>query len=569
MLVLLDMEWIENENGMFCPTQIAAIRVNSQWSVVDQYFSLIRPYDANYYQWHREAYNGATQGAFLTANGAHRVFSEIEAWLREDDEVCFWDQEAMWKYQKMLRIVLKQKTKTKLHFVCKRVKDMVDDDRNEEIDAYAMALERNITVPEPQHYAKNDVEAMRLLFAAIVKNQSDLLLPHKQKGEIIVRRNAETNENAPVFKLGLRPYWIDPKTNVLHAENCPKLLQANELRGYESFAVPLSKHARACSCVLKEYCKAAEKRNVDTLNRSQFNYVYASNSKVFHRYDCHTIRTMHTGMLMGAVYYDACTQSGRTPCRVCNPQPYLRDNYVPVQREYVPKKKKAPVILPVKKKKTKYEGVNRSLDMAEQKAYRRFVAAKHELNALYAFGHLSGEDRQDRMTLTHPGYAFFAGRGYDNFHLRHCPKLQGMKNVRGFSLYREAINAKLTPCKQCKPTEKHQITVSIPLSNSIRYNESPDMLDAMCEEADFDYEFEDPFYIITTSVGRWKINTNTCPVKVQHVNFVTSGKNADYHKQPRIFMSLTDTFNYILRHDRSLEKTHRKAFRNNTENDSI
>lgn len=60
---------------------------------------------------------------------------------------------------------------------------MVDDDQTEKNDAYAMALERNIPTPEHQHYAKNNVEAMLLLFAAIVKNQGDLLLPHKQKGE--------------------------------------------------------------------------------------------------------------------------------------------------------------------------------------------------------------------------------------------------------------------------------------------------------------------------------------------------------------------------------------------------
>ena len=554
MLVLLDMEWIDNENGMFSPTQIAAIRVDNQWTVVDRYSSLIRPYDAYYYKWQHEAYNGATQGAFLTSNSAYRVFSEMEAWLREDDSVCFWERREIDKYRKMVKIILKKETKTGFFAISKRAKELVEDDCPVEGNAYDMAEVRNICTPVPQHCSKNDVETMRLLLSTFVRDPNDLFIPASKKGEVVLRQAPGTNEIANTFKLGVRPYWMDMKKNTVHAEGCPRLFAANEIRGYASLEEVVKRHAKACSCVVKEYRKAAEEHNVASLNRGQYNYSFASNSGVFHRHDCHIIRTMYTGSLMGAVYYDACIKSGRTPCRVCKPEPFLDEKVIPVKREYIPKKKPVLVESKPKKKKIKYLGTNRSLDMDEQKAFRRFRVSRNEREELEASATLSEEERRDIMTLTHPGYAYWAVRGYENFHLRHCSKMKGLKNLRGFALYQEAINAGFTPCKECKPTKKHQITVSIPLSNYTRYGETIGMLDAMCDEAGFKHEYADPFYTITTSVGKWRINANARPVQVRHVNFVVSGKQADYHRQPRIFLSLTDTFNYILRHDRSLEE---------------
>ena len=96
--------------------------------------------------------------------------------------------------------------------------------------------------------------------------------------------------------------------------------------------------------------------------------------------------------------------------------------------------------------------------------------------------------------------------------------------------------------------------MSIPLSNYTRFGETLDLLDAMCDEFGYTHQYDDRCYIIVTPVGKWRIDVYARPVKVEHVNFVTSGQNAGYHKQPRIFLSLTDTFNYIQRHDQSLEE---------------
>lgn len=69
-----------------------------------------------------------------------------------------------------------------------------------------------------------------------------------------------------------------------------------------------------------------------------------------------------------------------------------------------------------------------------------------------------------------------------------------------------------------------------------------------------------PNYDIETAVGKWRLDTRTYPVDVYHINLATSPKESTYHKQPRLFLSLADTFEYIRRHDSSLtQKVREKA----------
>lgn len=45
------------------------------------------------------------------------------------------------------------------------------------------------------------------------------------------------------------------------------------------------------------------------------------------------------------------------------------------------------------------------------------------------------------------------------------------------------------------------------------------------------------------------------PVRLEHINLVSQPQNTKkYHVQPRLFLSLKDTFDYIMRHDSTLMK---------------
>jgi hypothetical protein len=53
--------------------------------------------------------------------------------------------------------------------------------------------------------------------------------------------------------------------------------------------------------------------------------------------------------------------------------------------------------------------------------------------------------------------------------------------------------------------------------------------------------------------GKWRIDMSLRPVRLEHINLVTErGNTKKFHTQPRLFLSLKDTFDYIMRHDSKL-----------------
>lgn len=47
-------------------------------------------------------------------------------------------------------------------------------------------------------------------------------------------------------------------------------------------------------------------------------------------------------------------------------------------------------------------------------------------------------------------------------------------------------------------------------------------------------------------VGKWKIDMDLRPVRLEHINLISQPENTKkYHVQPRLFLSLKDTFDYI------------------------
>jgi hypothetical protein len=57
MLVLMDIEWIIGKRNELCPTQFAALRVDSSWNVLNDFSALVKPRD-NRELWGHVAYSG-------------------------------------------------------------------------------------------------------------------------------------------------------------------------------------------------------------------------------------------------------------------------------------------------------------------------------------------------------------------------------------------------------------------------------------------------------------------------------------------------------------------------------
>ena len=134
-----------------------------------------------------------------------------------------------------------------------------------------------------------------------------------------------------------------------------------------------------------------------------------------------------------------------------------------------------------------------------------------------------------------------------------CQRLARLSHIRGYSRFDDAVHVGLTPCKICKPSPKYDIIESVPIYQQKRADERTEDLDALCEQYGWVHSFSDGEYRIETPVGKWRLVVDTKPVDVYHINLVkTPGIEQGYHRQHRLFLSLTDTLEYIRRHEDTL-----------------
>lgn len=195
----------------------------------------------------------------------------------------------------------------------------------------------------------------------------------------------------------------------------------------------------------------------------------------------------------------------------------------------------------------------RTMKIAEQRAYDRFFEAQKERASSSDLVFHSQVEKDDFDTLTYPRYSFFSAAGYQAFHLRSCRKLKGLIGIHGYARYNDAIRDGRTPCKLCRPTQKMDILYVFSGTDHERPDDTVKNLKKLCEEQNFPYTVKDEFFYLETPVGKWKIRISSKPYTLFHINLVNAPDNEDdYHQQPRLFMSLQDTFEYIHQHDRKL-----------------
>ena len=201
------------------------------------------------------------------------------------------------------------------------------------------------------------------------------------------------------------------------------------------------------------------------------------------------------------------------------------------------------------KPRSPYRG---GLNGAEQRAVSRFEAAQLEYKRSYS-ENLPRQRQDDLYILTHPTYNFWSAHGYRTFHLRNCKTLSALTDLRGYSKYEQAINAGLQPCRHCNPTRKHNLELTIPRGSAFRPEETLNTLMILCEEHQFPWEITDTYFQMETPKGIWRIHTDGIPYRMDHINKVLTPNNrTGFHQQPRLFLSYSDAFSYIKRHDSRL-----------------
>lgn len=538
MYVLMDIEWVQHENEMQWPTQIAAMRVDKDWNAQDLFYTRIQPEDPDFFIWDHVGYTGGYANEFLSAPPLKEVCSQLFRWLKPGDILCWWREysdEVFHRFFSQLEnssLILFPHISSYLHYSPYLIGS-----------EYHIVNQFGIKQCGKRHFAKDDIEAMRLALHLLKFPQELLEIP------------IEHRPNTPQTQLAT--YTLDVNHQIIHETGCSQILTASAIKEAFSMDSLLGRGNRPCMCCVESYRHALRKRNKDIIERSEYSFVYSPDSKVFHTRSCS--RILAAEHIQGAVKYITCVDAGRSPCKVCKPTAadesyrYLKQESIPTnKRRKTFSKHGIPVVMPPKpepKPKPK-KPHGRALTVQEQRAMQRFISAKSEREAVLKNSALTPEQKADAITLTQPSYAFWAASGFGNFHLRHCGRLNTLTDLKGFSLYEDAVRAGYKPCRQCKPSPKHNLEISMPIYSKERPTESVEVLIELCQKNGFSGERQRNTVLVETTKGIWRVHTDAPPYWLEHINKIYGVNNrTEFHTQPKIFLSLTDAFVYIKRHD--------------------
>lgn len=531
MYIIADVEWVEKKAHRINPTQLAAVRVDEKWEIVDDFSSYIRPQNSSFYDWEHMAYLSGKPDAFMNAPSCYDVFKSFNEWVGED-KICWWYRPSADVHALINRIVLNQKVTREPIVLCEYMAGFFKGKGVYKGGAYKLAEARGIEVPYPRHDSWNDVMAIIRLFKGVGFPQTALSMPP-------IKLAPQTHSPSEAcFE-----YHYDTKSGLLHKKGCELLPQNAEVLPFGSLKKPMQRNYKACSCVGAELRAAKRLRVIDEIKRTYYTFIYTEKSNVFHRFDCGLLHS--ADRILGTEKYATVIKKGLRPCKVCKPS---ADDYKrPEMYEHKIEAMTCPKL------------VKNSLKKEERVAIKRLEESQKERDAKIKSKDMTEQERNDLMTLTQPRFAFFAGRGYRNFHLRSCTRLENISDIKGFSTFAHAKKSGYLPCKSCKPTNKQDIVVSIPIANRVRKDETIDDLNEMCEKYGYGHSYHENDFEVVTAVGKWRILTDTRPVTVEHINIASYPDCETYHKQHRIFLSMLDALKYIYRHDSAIEGKLRSA----------
>lgn len=528
MIVLMDMEWITNDRGHICPTQIAAQRVTDQWFCLDSFFARMCPRDSTFYQWDHVAFSGGKASDFMYAKKGTQVLNNLLNWLLPDDIICFWHPEGLDTFKRCCKIIIKQEIRQETLVLREYLLPFLAGKGIRSYTPYDIARELYIKAAMPKHHAKNDVAVIQSILQMVRYKAKKLRLPPPQANEEV----AIAKDQVEIDPAEL-PFQQEVDTGLFHVRGCVMIPEDAELLGFKRVKYFKRKSAKYCpKCMRENVNYAFRNRNKQVVESTEYHYIYEDGSKVFHRRDCGLVLGTHHE-IRGCIYYDSAVATGRRPCKCCNPSP---DNWVKIKR---------------KSGGTNFSPrvVNRPLNAEELRALERFQRARDERNSRADDSFTSEVERNDFYTLTQPRFAFWAAAGFATFHTRDCTKLRNLSGLVGFPSCQCAKIAGYTPCKCCRPNKKQDMVYSIPITSRNRGEENIADIKKLCRDVKFRFYQAGNELNIETPCSKWKIDARMKPYVIYHSYNKAVTNAGDYHRQPRMFLSLLDIFEYIHRHD--------------------
>jgi len=537
MYVICDIEWVTNLKCKPFPTQIAAIKVNKKWNIISSFSSLICPPMERKYTKNNVAFTGGDYSDFYSAKSTQEVFKSFYQWLDEDDILLWWFENSDNMFRNFSTSYGQSREPNESVILC----DYILSYLKEEfclINQYTLADRFQIDITRfEKHYAIHDAIVICYVLRELKYPQDLLQFSSRLSGVLPY----------PIERFSNFQYYYDPRTNLIHDNKCCELIDASmKTIGYPNFEKAIRKGYKPCDCCKEMYKQAIKDRNNENIKINGFNFVFSPTSNIYHRSDCPIVLTSR--YVKGTHTLEAILKTERQPCKICKPQTTIekssqikkkikRNQQTNLDKSNTTTDKFTP--LPFVATKDEMRAVNRHKVAAKERCDKlREGLSQDELNNIYA--------------LTQPRYAFWAAKGHKHFHLRSCPTMKNLSHLCGFETYQDAIRARFVPCRQCKPSSKHDLKLSIPIYNQLRENESIYDLERLCKEEGFESFTEGILLNIITPVGKWKVHGDSIPIKVEHINLRHDPDETKYHNQHRLFLSFTDVFLYIKQHDNNL-----------------
>ncbi len=540
MYVVCDLEWVEITKTKFFPTQVSAARVNSDWNPIACFSSFVRPSENVRYKSNHIAFSGGSSNDFANAKTSEEVFHALCEWLEPNDTMIWWFEDSEKVFKKIAAKLTGNSIRNESIILTDYIQPSIEGNKKSRPNQYSLAESLRIPI---SHYIKHlsfhDVIVACNVLRCIGCPQDILNGDYDKKGILEI----------PICGFSKFNYYYDPESGVIHSNRCKELLRLDsDLVGYSKLLTAIKKRYKPCNCCKADYKKALIEKNSDTIRRTVHKYLFSPDSDIYHRKNCRMILNSHT--IMGTHTLEGILKTGRKPCKICNPPSKLTQslenlNYSVDEQDYSQEvfahaeTKDILKPLPFIATKEEMRAINRQKVAARERSDKlREGLSQDEINTIYA--------------LTQPRYAFWAAKGHKHFHLRSCPTMKNLSHLCGFETYQDAIRARFVPCRQCKPSSKHDLKLSIPIYNQLRENESIRDLEALCKSEGYESFFEGVLLHIITPTGKWKVHGDSIPIKLEHINLIHDPDETKYHNQHRLFLSFTDVFQYIKQHDGSL-----------------
>ena len=316
MFVLMDMEWYEDRTHWFI-SQVAALRIDENYSVINQYDSLVAPSsnsNPETIRWDSISFSGARKKAFMTSPDINTVFKELYNWLKPDDILVWWHVTGEEKFKN--RSLLMNLPFSESRVIGEQVRKLLSGQKKKG-SPFSLCLEYGIPVSKPEHCSSSDVHTFRNLLSTIRFPLTFLAEQGWRKQIARDQSNAIPNQKTfPQTKNGNQNmYCFEKKTGLLHKSTCTRF-DTQTLIAEIPLRKAVTQKLTPCQCCWKEYESTVFAKSRNKV-KSSIVYSTKSHDSVAHLTTCPIVKRISPANLRTLKSAEKAKNNGFRFCKIC------------------------------------------------------------------------------------------------------------------------------------------------------------------------------------------------------------------------------------------------------------